>query len=140
VAKTLYFGHPINVYDTPLERSLLAMIAAVLPEWEVLNPNAPEHNAGYATAAASGNGMRYFLDEVLPGCDGGIFLPFRDGKWGKGVFTEAEALFGRRCPIWMIDHRGLVWSLDGLPDLSQVLTIEETRSRIRGPDRKPLPF
>lgn len=112
------------MYDTKLENFLLDIIREEFPTWEIENPNQKHHDAGYKRA-----GMTYFFREVLPHCDGGIFLSFRDGTWSAGVFAEAERLQALGCPIWEIDHLGNLWTanLDRIP----VLSVEETRHHIR---------
>lgn len=130
----LYFAHPVNVYDTDLERFLLARIAERFPDYRILNPNAPEHAAGYAA-----KGMAYFLDDVLPTCQACVLLAFRDGLIGKGVYDEACLIHGKGGPVSEILPGGalLSWS----PDPSRRLTVDETRARIRLPDGKtPRPY
>lgn len=127
----IYFGHPINTYDTELEKELLAKIAEAFPGWYIENPNRPEHQEGYRRwKEMTGNGMDYYYTEVLPTYSIGIFLPFRDGAWGAGVFGEAEFLHRLGCPILEITREGTtrqVLNMDHLP----VLSVEETRTRIR---------
>jgi hypothetical protein len=81
--------------------------------------------------------MRYYFESVLPSCHGGVFLPFRDGMWGAGVFGEAEVIVGAGHPIWEISYAGAIVPT-GLDPL-RMLSVEETRPRIRNPDgsRKP---
>jgi len=139
VKKKLYFGHPINVYDTTLESALLERISVAFPGWEVENPNQKKHDEGYERyKRETGRPMDYYTIEVLPSCDGGVFLPFRDGAWGAGVFKEAEAIAARGCPIWVISPEGEVRAVD-LAKV-RVLSVDETRVRIRDQDRRPLPF
>ena len=45
--KKLYFGHPVNVYGTDLEKKLLEKIAADFPDWNIENPNQKNHQEGY---------------------------------------------------------------------------------------------
>ena len=126
----MYFGHPINAYGIPLEAELLAAIAEKFPNWEILNPNQPQHDAGYKKwKDDTGKGMDYYFKVVLPGCDAGIFLPFRDGAWGAGVYGEAKFLADRGCPIYAITHEGVISSVR-LEDVRE-LTVDETRARIR---------
>ena len=47
---TLYFAHPVNVYGTELESNLLARIVGEFPGYDIVNPNAPQHLAGYKAA------------------------------------------------------------------------------------------
>lgn len=135
----IYFGHPINVYDTDLERFLMARITECFPHLEIENPNQPNHADGYNRYSASGGrGMDYYFKEVLPGCSAGIFLPFRDGAWGAGVFGEAKNIAERGCRIWQIAHEGFISSVN--LDSVRVLTVEETRSRIRTPAGTIIPY
>lgn len=130
----LYFAHPVNVYDTDLERTLLGRIAERFPDCRLLNPNAPEHAAGYKAM-----GMAYFLEEILPQCDICVLLAFPDRKIGKGVYSEASQLHDGCCQVWEIlpDGSFLAWT----PDPTRQLSVEETRARIRLPDGKTLrPF
>lgn len=91
--RRMYFGYPISVYDTDLEKRLLKQISEAFPGWEIENPNQKCHQKGYdCWEKITGNGMDYFILEVLPYCHGGTFLSFRDGAWGAGVFTEARFL------------------------------------------------
>lgn len=132
----LYFAHPINVYDTELERALLAQITERFSGYEILNPNAPEHSAGYRA-----EGMGYFLRKVLPRCDAGVLLAFRDRMIGKGVFAEGLQLFVSwpYRPVWEIDLDGLPWTF-WIPDSNRCLSVDETRARIRYPDGSIRPY
>ena len=131
----LYFAHPINSYDTELERILLAQIRERFTGYEILNPNAPEHFAGYRA-----EGMAYFLRRVLPSCEAGALLAFRDRMIGTGVFAEALKLFVSwpRRPVWEINLE-IPWTF-WIPDSIRCLTVEETRKRIRNPDGSPKPY
>lgn len=142
--RQLYFGHPVNVYHTDLERILLAKIDVRFSDWHIVNPAHPDHEREYQEwKRLCGDGMEYFFRHVLPDCQGGVFLPFRDGKWGKGVFSEALWLSQRGFPIWRIDPKDfsivpastLLVSSAGL-----VLTKEATRERIRDDLGRSRPF
>jgi hypothetical protein len=129
----LYFGHPINVYNTDLEKELLQKILIEFAGWVLENPNQPHHDQAYMDRKKAGqNPMDYFFDEILPSCDGGVFMPFRDGKFGAGVAGEAKALAARGCSVWKIDHLGNLSQWDP-NDESTVLSVDETRARVRGP-------
>lgn len=135
----IYFAHPVNTYGTPLEKELLDALARAFPDCEVLNPNAPEHDKGYREwKERTGRGMQYFYREVLPACSSGVFLAFRDGKWPKGVFGEAENLAKRGCPIFQIFPDGTIAKIE----LAEVepLTVDETRARIRLPNGESRPY
>ena len=137
--KRLYFGHPVNTYNTDLESRLLHQIFNAFHGWEIENPNQECHQLGYARwKETTGNGMDYFVHHVLPSCHGGIFLPFRDGAWSAGVFKEAHFYAKQGLPIWIITHDGNITLLD----LSSIepLTIDETRSRIRTASGETIPY
>lgn len=141
--RILYFGHPVNVYDTSLENHLLISIitSTEFLGWEVENPNQPHHQQAYdALVAAGKRGMDHYFERVLPGCDGGVFLAFRDGKWPFGVYGEMEWLFARGKPVWRISPEGWIERLSALPAPSDVLGIDETRARIRTPDERRRPY
>lgn len=129
----LYFAHPINVYDTDLERALLARIAERFPGRSIRNPNTPEDDAAYKA-----KGMRHFIDDVLPSCDEGVLLAFRDGMIPAGVYAEAERLHDACCPVWevLVDGTFKTWA----PNPARRLTVDQTRARIRDADRKLLPY
>ncbi len=136
----LYFGHPVNTYNTELERQLLHVILIFFPAWSTENPNQEEHNRMYELwKKETGNGMDYFYEYILPRCEGGVFLPFRDGAFGTGVFEEAHILFGLRKPIWQITAERVITKINH-PSLIPVLSIEETRSRIRTPSGEIVPY
>jgi hypothetical protein len=127
----IYFGHPMNTYGTPLETRLLAEISEAFPSLYIENPNQPRHQEGCRRwEAETGNPMGYFFSEVLPSCCAGIFLPFRDGKWGAGVFGEAIVLMEQECPIWEISPGGIITPIDALNG-SLELSIDETLARIK---------
>lgn len=136
----LYFGHPVNVYGTELELKLLNIIRREFRDWEVENPNQECHQAGYQDwKKRTGRGLDYYFQEVLPKCDGGIFLPFQDGKWGKGVFGECEFLRHNAKPTWEITHNGVISLIIFWETVKKrVLSVEETRARVYGADGKVL--
>ena len=142
----LYFGHPINAYGTPFQAELIRRIAQTFPHWELFSPDGPEHDAAYKEYAKTHvdgdgkpTGMGYFFEEILPTCKGGVFLPFRDLKFGKGVYGEAAGLFERKFPVWEISPDGLILPIKAL-DASRCLTREETRERIRHADGSSKPY
>lgn len=136
---SLYFGHPVNTYGTELEQRLMKKIYEAFPGRRIVNPNMSDHQRGYDRyKALTGCGMDYFNQEVLPSCHGGVFLAFRDGKWGAGVFKEALYYSDRGFPIWRIDPEGFIDHLV-LANV-QPLTVEETRDRIRTASGATIPY
>lgn len=136
--RRLYFGHPINTYNSTLEERLLRQISLSFLSWEIENPNQTHHRDGYANWKETASKMDYFTKQVLPNCHGGIFLPFRDGAWGAGVFMEAKFFADRKLPIWMIFPDGFIATLN----LSRCapLTREETISRVRTASGEIIPY
>ena len=127
--KRIYFGHPVNFYNTPKEKELIGIIHRQFPNLSIENPNQVHHNKGYHEwKSRTGNGMRYFFEKVLPNMTAGIFLPFEDGMFGIGVFTEASFLTKINKPIYEISLEGKIIQM--LIDPSRRLSIEETRKRV----------
>lgn len=137
MSRKMYFGHPVNTYGTELEWRLLSLVTERFPQWEIVNPGDAAHEAGYQRyRAAKSGGMGYFFEEVLPECQSGIFLPFRDGAWGAGVHGEAKFFLDRQRLVWRITHEGAIRLLGAsLLAALPVLSVEETRERIRNADR-----
>jgi hypothetical protein len=79
--RLIYFAHPINTYNTDIENEAMAIIKSSL-NYVILNPNKQEHQDAYAK-----QGMQYFLDLVTT-CVALIAMPFPDGKYGHGVWTN----------------------------------------------------
>lgn len=137
--KRIYFGHPINTYGTKLEKELLAEIAKALSDYVIENPGKKHHQKNVQRwIKKTGNAMNYFFSVVLPKCQAGIFLPFRDGKWGAGIVGEAKFLHNKGFPIWQITFEGKI-SEANLAKI-QVLSIKETTSRIRDASGKSIPY
>ncbi len=129
----IYFGHPVNTYNTDLERTLLEIITATFPDYQVENPNQPHHQQGYQDwKRRTGSGMNYYYQLVLPKMDAGIFLPFSDGMWGAGVYNEALFLAERGKPIFDISWDGRL-ILPTILDPEKRLSIDATRKRVYGP-------
>ncbi|MCL5733732.1 MAG: hypothetical protein M1334_03715 [Patescibacteria group bacterium] len=122
-----------------MESCLLQLISEAFPDWEIENPNQKCHQEGYARwKEITGNGMDYFIKQVLPSCRGGIFLPFRDGALGAGTYKEAKFYANQGCPVWVIVPDGAIISLD--LSVIQPLTVEETRSRIKTSSGETAPY
>lgn len=89
----IYFGHPINFYNTEKEYELIEIIKKRFPQFILENPNQLNHQERYNKyKERTGNGMDYFFREVLPLIDRGIFLSFEDRMFSIGVFREAKFL------------------------------------------------
>lgn len=139
----IYFGHPRNTYGTELEQKLLAIISQCFPEFDIENPGQNlKHRVNQIRLwkKITGNGMNYFFFEILPKCHAGIFLPFRDDKWGAGIVGEAEFLIKKRFLVWQIDFNGIISKI-GLDEIkTKALSVEETRVRIRDASGKSIPY
>ncbi len=142
VEPVLYFAHPVNVFDTPLETEMEDLIHVAFPGSRIENPNQSHHQAGYARwkerVSASGHlGMGYYYEEVLPFCDGCVAMPFLDGKWGRGVAGEAQFFIQKGQPVYIIvpqtkeiQEVSAALRLQLMEnDPCVVLSVEETRAR-----------
>ncbi len=106
----LYFAHPVNTYDTPLEAEILKLIRERFPEVVIENPNQPHHQKAYLEwkkkyqNVVQKSGMTYFYDIVLPKCNyGTIALPFLDEKIGAGVAGETIFSLKKGRGAWLIE-------------------------------------
>ena len=86
-----YYAHPMSIYNTAQETRDLEIIKAL--GFEVLNPNGPEHDAGYKA-----KGMDYF-DECTKDCTIIVFRAFPDGSIPAGVAKEIEFFRKRNLPV-----------------------------------------
>lgn len=104
----LYFAHPVNVYNMPLEGAMLTLIAHCFPQVEVVNPNTLEFQQAYEEAkAASGGthadhkGMDVFY-KMLEGLDGCVSMLFLDCRMGLGVAGETQKTIKAGKSAWLI--------------------------------------
>lgn len=151
--RTIYFAHPINTYainGSPIEEVLLAHIANKWKGDTIINPGDAKHEAVCKKIKEhdpNANVMGYFT-ELVKTCDEVVVLPFLDGKWGKGVYAEAEAVLDLKKGkyVWVFDHNTLFGkdapTIKFVPKLDPALclSVEETRARIRNPDRTIRPY
>lgn len=117
---THYFAHPISDFSTHFERRTVAELEA--RGFWLENPNQEVHQQGYRHF-----GMGYYTNEVLPRCDGCIFVAFPGGKIGSGVAIEVEWFLERGLPV--LEYVPATGMLDPVRsiDFGRVLTREETR-------------
>lgn len=123
----VYYAHPIWFYNTNTERADVATIEQQFG-CNALNPNTPEHDAGYNTRKAeTGVGMDYFFENVLPNCIACVFRADIDGMISSGVAVEAQWFLERHIPVYEI-AAGLVISITAL-DPIRLMSIAESRKR-----------
>ena len=118
--RKIYFAHPITDYGTQRQARAVAYLES---QWEVVNPDKPEHQEGYKA-----EGMAYF-ERLAAGCDLLAFMRFPDGSIGAGVGKEIEAakLAGVR---WILEYfDGQIYPVYGDP--TPILSVEATRATIR---------
>ena len=125
----MYFGHPVNFYNTEKEKELIAVIQREFPQYVIENPNQQRHSKGYERyKKETGSGMKYYYTEVLPFMAAGMFQVFEDGMFGAGVFGEAEFLHKSEKPIFEINLAEKIQIM--MPDVLRKLSVEETRKRV----------
>lgn len=125
----VYFGHPITLFNTSKERELIDRIQEEFPQAHITNPADQPHSKNYEEYKRRyGDGMKYYLEVVLPAHDAGVFLPFADGYFGAGVHTEAQRMEELGKPVYQISKNGHVRPLTVHPRWR--LTVEQTRARV----------
>jgi len=122
----VYFAHPVNTYDTILEKFFLEYFSKY-NEFEIVNPNKPEHQEGYKK-----EGMEYFK-KLVQSCDKLYAFSFGDNSIGAGIAKEMD---------WMYEKGGTVVFLPFFSKYEEqvvsncdkqfkVLSVEETRAKLR---------
>jgi len=124
----IHFGHPIGTYGTAIESKLINIIVKSFPEFELDNCNQPHHQkAAKKFEKKTGETMGYFFKIFIPKMSVGVFLPYRDGMFGAGVYDEAFQMFQEGKQVFEIDYKGKISTMQ--PDYSRRLSIPETRKR-----------
>lgn len=119
----VYFAHPMNSYDTPLETR--ASNALMHAGFEVCNPNKPDN------IAACGKDMTKWA-ALAQSCDGVAVLAFEGGAMGAGVAMEADAAKAQGKPIYVIDRETCaIYPCPNWPQGFRILSVEETRAALR---------
>lgn len=108
MGKRLYFAHPVNVYNTPLEQAMLTLIAHCFPGYEIVNPNTPEYQRAYEKVKATSGGTHgahkgmVVFYEILEGLSECVSMPFLDGRMGLGVAGETQKTVKSGKTAWLI--------------------------------------
>lgn len=142
--RKIYYARPISVYGTALDAKLLALIAQKWKGCKIINPATKKHERIVQRLKKNNpdaNVMGYFT-KLVKRCDEVVALPFPDGRWGKGVYTEAEAVLDLNAGkyVWVIDPATHDIRFVPVLDPTLCLSVEETRARIRNPDRSIRPY
>lgn len=112
----IYYAHPVSFYDKDIERADIAALQGL--GFEVLNPNAREHEAEYAK-----RGMRHF-EELVTTCQALAFRSFSDGAIPAGVAKEIAQAQALGLPVMELPNEDFLYD--------RILTVEETRRRLKG--------
>lgn len=128
----IYFAHPVTTYDTCVETEVLVAIKKwVGADTFVENPNTLRHQTNYLR-----RNFDYWLD-LARTCNVCVFMPFDDRRVGSGVAAEIQTFFDRfkresRVYEWVpIENLFRRRDSDYFAAPGRVLTVEETRERIR---------
>ncbi|PJE51463.1 MAG: hypothetical protein COV29_00550 [Candidatus Yanofskybacteria bacterium CG10_big_fil_rev_8_21_14_0_10_36_16] len=110
--KKMYFAHPVNTYNKPVEKAFVKLIVGTLFGSNsdfIENPNQPHHQVGYdkwarrkVESSTNHKGMNYYYEEVLPHCTNCVAVPFLDGRLGLGVASEAKWFLERNQYVWLV--------------------------------------
>lgn len=127
--KKLYFAHPMNTYNSTVEKKALKIISSRFPDYEVVNPNGKTHQEACRLTS-----MEYFK-LLVDYSDIVVALPLMDGSWGAGVFYELQIASQRKKKVYEICgvyEKGLIPNIKDLNffELSP-LSVSETRNRMK---------
>ena len=126
--QTVYYAHPMGLYNGPTERADLALFASRFPT--VVNPNTEAFRARAASAAARGKAMAPFV-QAVERCDAVAWRAFPDGTIGAGVWLEIQTARRLGKPVYRLPDMDTT-----PPSASLALSIEATvaaNRRCRGP-------
>jgi len=85
--RLIYFGHPRLYYNTKWETKAIQMITKKWPEFIILNPN--QRQRFEKSVQKSGFKIFYTLTNRS---EFGVFMLMENGKWGGGIYKEAERM------------------------------------------------
>jgi hypothetical protein len=123
----IYFAHPMSEYGTLLEKNAIAKISEMFPTDQIVNPNSPDITSAVKTLYPL-MGMDLF-DSIARNSDMVVAMPFPDGKFGAGVYSEVAAAQRAGKKIMVIYPQDLeihnlnFFNVEGL-------SVSETRERI----------
>ena len=89
--KTIYYAHPISIYDTPQETRDISLLRSL--GLEPVNPNQAEWQEEYKR-----RGMEFFIEKVRE-CDGLAFRGLMDGSIPAGIKKEIDKAMDLNFPI-----------------------------------------
>jgi len=120
----IYFAHPINTYNTILEKFWLEAFSG--SGGEIINPNSKEHQKGYKL-----EGMDYFK-KLVQSCDKLYAFGFGDNSIGAGIAKEMDWMFEKGgqvifLPFFTQYEEQMVHSINQF----KILTVEETREKLK---------
>lgn len=142
-ARKIYFAHPINTYHTAIEEEFLGLIRQKFMGYSIVNPSDSAHKIVVDTLKKNNpdaNVMAYFRGLVSP-CYAVAVLPFPDGMWGAGVWSEAEIALAHKKEVWVFDYHSKTLAFLNRLEHDYALSIEETKARVYNlPERTIRPY
>ena len=116
----VYYAHCMAIYGTPQEDRDIATLRRLGFE-DILNPNAREHQTGYADFVAAGKpGMDYFT-RLVDTCDAVVFRANPDGSIPAGVAKEVAHAVAHEKPVMELPSAFV----------RRTLTVMETREYLK---------
>ena len=88
----IYYAHCVQLYGSQQELRDIDLLKSL--GFEVVNPNLPKHQSGY-----NKKGMDYFIEDILPYCDGCAFRALPDGSIPAGVGKEVKEMIRAAKPV-----------------------------------------
>lgn len=128
----IYFAHPINTYETPVDEKCIQIIKDNLGE-QIINPSDKliQKTFGEYRIAHPDTYMEFFK-ELVSSCDTIVYLPFKDGMVGAGIWYEVKNVFENGGKIYEIDLPTDSVSEVDFPYVDgKRLSVEDTRIRIK---------
>jgi hypothetical protein len=128
----VYFAHPINTYQTEIEDICLYLIKDKLTD-KIINPGDIMIQKTFADYRAEHpDDYMIFFKDLESTCDAIVYLPFRDGMVGAGIWYEVKEMNIKGGNIYEIDlENDEIKKIDFEYVDNKKLTVEDTRIRIK---------
>ena len=126
----VYFAHALSHYNTDFEKECESAIRRRFPDADIFNPNQQIVQNLYENRKNSGHENPFgIFDEIVKACDYVVGVSFHDGVLGAGVGKECMIGYKHCDDVLTLNHN---FNFDYFfPDSIKILSINETRQRIR---------
>lgn len=134
----IYFAHPVNTYNDDTDRLCINIIKNELGN-QIINPSDDLIQSTFKEYRLKhpDTYMEFFKD-LVSSCDTIVYLPFKDGKIGAGIWFEVKSVSENGGKIFEINlnktddvYLNPLMEVDFEHVNNNKLSVDETRIRIK---------